>query len=323
VASEGSYLRRIEGWDVTAAPEVATVDGPRRSPGATPGVDVGGAGRIDRRGGHVNLAVQNSIERPPWIESRVESGYINAAVLISLAFLYASSVPFIFVVPDYGPRLWGALTSFPSTSEEVLDLTANVLAFVPVGFLWSAAWNTSSTRRSRLRSFAAPALTCLGLATLAEGLQVWIPLRDPSVRDVLSLECGAIAGLGVWAVVGGGITRASCRVIGSLGQSGRGRLFRLQWPMWGAAVFLACVIVIRYAGPIHFFLLYRDWSASLQHLPHSPADLHGHQLRQPHWAVATSAVISLVVVATCRIAQGAVRSLKGDRVQRPEGRCSP
>ena len=134
---------------------------------------------------------------------QVEAAYITAALLASLGFLYLSTIPWIFAAPDFDSRLEGVRASLRWDPAQPLDPFANVLAFIPVGFLWTAAWCSSwPKRRARAADMIPVALGCLLLAILAETLQFWIPLRDPSIRDVLALELGAIIGCGLWLAAG-------------------------------------------------------------------------------------------------------------------------
>src|SRR5579862_8417816 len=53
------------------------------------------------------LTAQHTTRCRQLIAEQVESIYVNAAVLASLAFLYVSSVPLVFAVPDFETRFWG------------------------------------------------------------------------------------------------------------------------------------------------------------------------------------------------------------------------
>jgi len=256
-----------------------------------------------------------SVDDEPMSSARnlrlVESGYITLAILGSVAFLYASTVPWIFASPDFDTRIAGVLRSWHwNPVTQPLDPAANVLAFIPVGFLWSAAWQASLKRRPRRIEAVQVALGCLLLAVVAETLQFWIPLRDPSIRDVLSLECGAVLGCGLWAALGEGATRRLCQLAdGWLAVRPRSPRFHL--PLQLAIAFTASLVLVRVANPIRLFLAYREYSSSLQHLPISQPSLGPSQ---PHGLVAivsVSAVAAVLLVGICRTGQGTIRALKG------------
>jgi len=157
---------------------------------------------------------------------------------------------------------------------------------------------------------------CLLLAVVAEALQFWIPLRDPSIRDVLALECGAVLGCGLWLATGRWVTGALCRLMKLLLVIGGPRLFHLRWLALFLAIFFVCLIVSRCASPIQLFSLYRNSSSSLQNLPLSA---FGAGVARPQglpMVLLVGALATLVIGGACRMGQNAVRYLK-DRHSRP------
>jgi VanZ family protein len=242
----------------------------------------------------------------------VESAYITAALLASIGFLYLSTIPWVFAAPDFDSRLEGVWASLRWDPAQSLDPFANVLAFIPVGFLWSAAWCTSwPKRRARPVDMIPVAVGCLLLAILAETLQFWIPLRDPSIRDVLALECGAMIGCGLWLALGKRVTSKLRRMTEPFASWIERR--PVSWLRLAAlygAVYLACVGMVRFANPIQLFLAYRDVSTSLQHIPLSRPDLGTPWPQSPAVVLAVAAGAALFLVGVCRFGRRTVRAWK-------------
>ncbi len=197
-------------------------------------------------------------------------------------------------------------------SRQPLDPFANVLAFIPVGFLWSAARCASwPKQRARAAEMIQVTLVCLLLAFLAETLQLWIPLRDPSIRDVLALECGAIIGCGLWLAAGERVTSQLCHMADPFASwTERRSAFWLRRPALYGALYLGCVGMVKLANPIQLFLSYRDLSTSLQHIPLSRPDLGTPWPQSPTAVLADAAVLCLLLIGVCRFGPRAVRSWK-------------
>lgn len=243
---------------------------------------------------------------------RLESAFITAALFASLGFLYLSTIPWIFATPDFGSRWEGVRESVRWDPAQPLDPFANVLAFVPVGFLWMGAWCTSSPRRrARVADGIRVSLGCLVLALAAETLQFWIPLRDPSMRDVLALEVGAIAGCMLWLAAGEHVVGRLYPISESFQsrreQRSRSKLKRLA--VYGA-FYLACVAIVRFANPIQLFLAYRDVSTSLQHIPLSRPALGAPWPQAPAAVLTVAAGVALSLLGVCRFGPPAVRAWK-------------
>jgi hypothetical protein len=290
------------------------MEGTRNEPAAVAGTEASlepeRSWRIESHAGIAGPTADRRAERAPQILEQVESAYIIGAILGSIAFLYLSTIPWVFAIPDFESRLAGVWKSFRWDSAQPLDPIANVLAFIPVGFLWSAAWSASPNRRRwRPQEPVKAAIVCLVLATVAETLQFWIPLRDPSIRDVLALECGAILGCGLWLAAGPWVTVALRRLV-DRSMAVSPRLDRLRRILLFGSAYLTCLLIVVYASPVRLFWMYRNWSISLQHLPISRPNLGSPQ---PHGLLAEllgSAGVALLPVGVCRFGLRAVRSFK-------------
>jgi VanZ family protein len=140
--------------------------------------------------------------------------YLGFAALGSLVYLYASMMPFGFSIQNWPPPFMAVEPPSFAERAQRFDVFMNVLAFVPLGFLWSAAIQlTGSRSRDHLvwLTFWQSALLCLALAILGEGAQFLIPPRIASIWDILALETGGLTGGIVWIQMQRSNTIASCR----------------------------------------------------------------------------------------------------------------
>lgn len=193
-----------------------------------------------------------------WAGEQARAVHLIATVLMTLTFLYASAIPLKFSTPDFGSRLARMAASAPWERGRLFDWTANVLAFIPLGFGMSGGacsrmGGSVARRRAALRSAAG----CLGLACLAEGLQFWLPLRVPSWRDIMALELGAIVGCGFWLAAGPLTSRMISCPLRGLSQRGRARYCRFKWAALFAGVFCVVLAINALADPVDWFEIYR------------------------------------------------------------------
>jgi len=255
-----------------------------------------------------SAAARRGVAPAHGVRQQVASIYLTAAVLATVGFLYGSLIPLIFAVPDYESRVRGAFAPSPWNLAQLFDVAANVAAFVPLGFLWGAACNTLVPKsRAKFDMFVTVALGCLGLAMLAETLQVWIPLRDPSIRDVLALEWGAVLGYGLWKGAGRGTTVVLARCIERFARPGASPVFRLRWLALFLAVFAGCLMMNCYANPTQLFLLYRFRSTSLEDVAFALANATVKQSHDPRIVWLPSLVTAVLLVGLCFAAQRGVR----------------
>jgi VanZ family protein len=202
--------------------------------------------------------------------------WIVAAVGLSLAFVDLSVVPLIFSDRDLSGRLWRMLTfaDLPQGGLLIRDLALNILAMVPIGFAWAAVFQNAG----RHPSFAVRKSigTCFGIALLAEIIQLWLPMRYPSLRDVAALTTGAAIGCGIHRWAGQGVSRlvqASCRIL--IRGSGPGaRLAQIAVIVLAAFAASTCVRIAR--DPRGVFVLTGARFDQLRHprrLDHRYADV--------------------------------------------------
>ncbi len=132
--------------------------------------------------------------------------HLALATLGAIALvIYGSLVPFHF----QGDLYWlEGLENFspPHLSLSVYsraDLVANIVLFVPLGFL--GVGTLAMDRKSRWRLLALGPIVWAVLAALAVGLeclQQWFPPRTVSLNDIEAECLGAAVGIMLWALVG-------------------------------------------------------------------------------------------------------------------------
>lgn len=127
-----------------------------------------------------------------------------------LAFvIYGSLVPFLFRPLPLAQAIerFTAIPYLHLTIDSRADLVANVLLFVPLGYLLLASLRTD--RRSRLAHVVTGGLTvgsCFVLSLLIEFTQSFFPSRTVSLNDILAETSGAVVGVIVWLLVGQALT---------------------------------------------------------------------------------------------------------------------
>lgn len=199
----------------------------------------------------------------PDVLHRVCSAFAVMSILIAAGFVYASTVPLVFAVPDYGARLAGICATFPTESGRVFDWTVNLLALLPLGFFWSGtlASQTSPTSSAR-RTFFRVAWGCLALAALAETVQIWLPVRVPALRDLIALECGACLGCGLWWLIGERTTDLCCRIWHRCTAGGIGRLPGSPSLWLFGLLLIGSLAINTWARPSQCFQMYRHRTLS-------------------------------------------------------------
>ncbi len=98
--------------------------------------------------------------------------------------------------------------SRPIRVESRSDWAANILLFVPLGFLGMAALCVD--RRRSADWWAVPtALAWVGFSVLLEFLQLYFPPRVSSINDVAAESTGAVVGIALWIVAGRRLTQGA------------------------------------------------------------------------------------------------------------------
>lgn len=124
---------------------------------------------------------------------------VTAAYLLVVAWITLDPFP---ADPHRNTLLEGLLATFASTTLlawidfDVVEFTANVLLFVPVGVLFAV-------RLGRGRWWLAFALGVAMTLTI-EFVQLFLPARVSDARDLLANTLGTLIGIGIVAVFAGG-----------------------------------------------------------------------------------------------------------------------
>jgi VanZ family protein len=127
--------------------------------------------------------------------------------------IYGSLVPFHFrPIPwDEAWTHWQSVCSLPVKVESRSDWAANILLFIPLGFLGMAALAVDRGRAADL--WALPVLAaCAAFSASIEFLQLYFPPRVSSLSDVAAESIGAALGIAGWVVAGRQLTRYARRL---------------------------------------------------------------------------------------------------------------
>jgi glycopeptide antibiotics resistance protein len=129
---------------------------------------------------------------------------LAAAIFFAVIAVYGSLVPL-----EYEPIAWdAAVNRFRHIQYLELDIksradwVANILLFIPLGFLFLGGIAADRTRAVAVAA-ALPVVIVLGTCSLAlEFTQLWFPRRTVSQNDILAEMIGAVVGAGLWILVG-------------------------------------------------------------------------------------------------------------------------
>jgi len=138
---------------------------------------------------------------PPWGRWKLAA----AALVFTVVAVYGSFVPM-----EFKPLAWEqAVEQFKAIPFLDLglykraDLVANILLFVPLGFLWLGAIDVDRRRRTAAL-LAAPfiAMVLIALALAVEFAQQWTVRRTVSQNDIIAESVGAVLGMVLWLLAG-------------------------------------------------------------------------------------------------------------------------
>ena len=131
--------------------------------------------------------------------------YLCAALVFTGLAVYGSLVPFRYTPTDVDAawlrfqRLQYLQLGIQSRS----DWVANILLFIPVGFLFAGALLADS-RSSVRKLLGAPGVVagCAALSMAIEFTQLWFPPRTVSQNDIIAESIGGAIGTVAWLVAG-------------------------------------------------------------------------------------------------------------------------
>ena len=114
--------------------------------------------------------------------------------------LYGSLVPLEFV-PRPLPEAWAKFLNIPQLQLGIgsrADWVANILLFVPLGFLWTGVlWPNRRGAWAVALSFALWVL-CALLSLAVEFVQIFFPQRTVSQNDIIAETTGSLVGIVAW-----------------------------------------------------------------------------------------------------------------------------
>ncbi len=144
-----------------------------------------------------------------------------AAGFFALA-LYGSLVPFHFeAVPlDEALERFRAIPYLTLGIESRSDWVANILLFIPLAFLLTAAASVDRPRRVGWVAAAVVVPFCAALSVAIEFTQIFFPPRTVSLNDIVAESLGGLIGCAVWLVGGQTITGWLRRLWATLGAKG-------------------------------------------------------------------------------------------------------
>lgn len=147
----------------------------------------------------------NQLNRRPILTRRQYAG-----LALSFAFLaiYGSLVPFDFQpVPEGEAQArFRAVLSGPIQVVSRSDWLANILLFIPLGFLLTAALAVDSPWYASLLAAFLVVPACALLSAAIEFVQVYYPSRIPSINDMAAETLGALIGAFLWLAAGSNLT---------------------------------------------------------------------------------------------------------------------
>jgi len=147
-------------------------------------------------------------------EPAIRAAYAAAAAGFVAYAVWGSLFPFDFhavPLPDAAALFWTRWAS-DAGPWSLTDLLSNVLLFLPIGLLLSAA----------IRGRTAPLLTiasAAGLSVVIEFAQAFVSWRTPSIVDVAAEVIGAACGVVIWRLMSAEIDRVLRTVLGVVRRS--------------------------------------------------------------------------------------------------------
>jgi len=125
-------------------------------------------------------------------------------LLAFMAFvIYGSLVPLSFQAYSWseGCSRFAAAFSKPVAIQQRSDWLANILLFIPLGFI-AMGWRSVDRYEQSLTPVLMILPACSLFSTLIEFTQVWFPPRHTNVNDVVAETLGGAIGVGIWMAVG-------------------------------------------------------------------------------------------------------------------------
>jgi glycopeptide antibiotics resistance protein len=172
--------------------------------------------------------------------------------------VYGSLVPlhFRFIPLDEAVTRYNAALSAPLRMESRSDWAANILLFIPLGFLLMAALAVDRGPKASWAAALAVLPTCTLLSASIEFTQLYFPPRVTALNDIVAESIGGLLGTTVWLVGGQRITHRLRRFWVDLG--GENTAESLLTAYIGFLVLVHAVPMDLTISPVEIYHKYRE-----------------------------------------------------------------
>jgi VanZ family protein len=136
--------------------------------------------------------------------------HAGLAAAFAAFVVYGSLVPFHYqpLPPGEADARFREVCSRPVRVESRSDWAANILLFVPLGYLCMGA-RYAGGRGGGLLGAAATVAGCAAFSALIEFTQLYFPPRVSSLNDIVAETVGAVLGIALWIAAGRRLTRGA------------------------------------------------------------------------------------------------------------------
>ncbi len=127
-----------------------------------------------------------------------------AAFLFSIFAVYGSLVPLRYQSLELAEALerFRQVPMLQLSVDSRADWVANLLLFMPLGFLWLGACSLDRPKWLGLLYAIIVVPACTAVSVGLEFTQLWFPPRTVSQNDIIAESIGAVAGAGLWIALG-------------------------------------------------------------------------------------------------------------------------
>jgi VanZ family protein len=171
--------------------------------------------------------------------------------------VYGSLVPLHYQPLSWGEARarWREVLSQPVRVESRSDWAANVLLFIPLGFLGMAA--LCADRGRAADCWAVPVFAaCAAFSASVEFLQLHFPPRVSALNDVVAESIGALLGITAWVVAGRPLTKQARQLWAGAGAQGAAT--RLLLVYLAVLVFFQAAPLDLSISPTELYHKYKD-----------------------------------------------------------------
>jgi glycopeptide antibiotics resistance protein len=151
----------------------------------------------------MTYATQDNPEKEVGVNSE-RRRLVILLVLWIVFIIYGSLIPLHFRAIDFGSA-WLRFREVPFlhlSIESRADWVANILLFIPLGFLVLGVFSVGRSGWSVILLAVPTSLLCTGFSFVIEFTQIWFPPRTVSQNDIYAETIGGIVGASVWIIAG-------------------------------------------------------------------------------------------------------------------------